>query len=171
MLLQCNKKGGWRYRGCVTSRENGKCHEINRLGVRLYRDYMRSVKKLRCNRGLRERESKIPTINYKPHKTMKTRGYSYSPILTAIIPKRLLQCNNIIYYIYLSLSLLVFETYGITFRGSFAKKCVTGVLLQICVFCYNVTSRSKVLSLEVFAASVGKIIVVACLPVAEVGKF
>jgi hypothetical protein len=157
MLLQCNKKGGWRYRGCVTSRENGKSHEINRLGVRLYRDYIRSVQKLRCNRGLRERESKIPTINYKTHETMKTRGYRYSPILTAIIPKRLLQCNNIIYYIYLSLSLLVFETYGITFRGSFAKKCVTGVLLQICVFCYIVTR--------------GKIIVVACLPVAEVGKF
>lgn len=53
--------------------------------------------------------------------------------------KRLLQCNiYIIYIYYLSLS-LVFETLSITFRGLFAKIRVTGVLLQICFFCYIVT--------------------------------
>ena len=53
---------------------------------------------------------------------MKTRGYSYSLILTVTILKRPLQCNNIIYYIYIYLSLLVFETLSITFAGLFAEK-------------------------------------------------
>lgn len=48
---------------------------------------------------------------------MKTSGYRYSHVLTVTIPKSPLQCNNIIYYIYLSLSLLVFETLSITFSG------------------------------------------------------
>ena len=77
---------------------------------------------LRRNRALRERRSKMPPINYNGHKNVKTSGYSYSLFLTAIIPKKLLQCNIYIYYIIISLSLSVFETLSITFWGLFAEK-------------------------------------------------
>lgn len=77
---------------------------------------------LHCNGLWRERESKTPPINYKTHETMKTRGYSYSHVLTVMILKRPLQCNKYNNYISISLSLSVFETLSITFAGLVAEK-------------------------------------------------
>lgn len=142
MLLHCNEMGVGCYRGCVTSWEKWEPNEINNLEVFCFKCYRDFIALLHRNRGLGVMRVKKASILYIACETTKNQDYRIAMFLTVWILKRLLHCNNYILYIYIYIFSFLFETLSITFWWAFAIFGVTEHLLQICDFCYIVTSQS-----------------------------